>query len=40
MIRMTTSLGNIDIELDFDKAPKSAANFEQYVKDERNSCAH
>ena len=33
MIRMTTSLGNIDIELDFDKAPKSAANFEQYVKD-------
>jgi peptidyl-prolyl cis-trans isomerase B (cyclophilin B) len=33
MIRMTTTLGNIDIELDFDKAPKSAANFEQYVKD-------
>ncbi len=33
MIRMTTSLGNIDIELDYDNAPKSAANFEQYVKD-------
>jgi peptidyl-prolyl cis-trans isomerase B (cyclophilin B) len=26
-------MGTIDIELDFDKAPKSAANFEQYVKD-------
>lgn len=33
MIRMTTTMGTIDIELDFDKAPKSAANFEQYVKD-------
>ncbi|HEC18436.1 MAG TPA: peptidyl-prolyl cis-trans isomerase [Gammaproteobacteria bacterium] len=33
MIRLTTSMGNIDIELDYDKAPKSAANFEQYVKD-------
>ena len=33
MIRMTTTLGNIDIELDYDNAPKSAANFEQYVKD-------
>ena len=33
MIRMTTTLGDIDIELDFDKAPKSAANFEQYVRD-------
>ena len=33
MIRMTTNHGIIDIELDFDKAPKSAANFEQYVKD-------
>jgi len=33
MIRLTTTMGNIDIELDFDKAPKSAANFEQYVKD-------
>lgn len=33
MIRMTTTLGNIDIELDYDNAPKSAANFEQYVKE-------
>lgn len=33
MIRFQTNLGNIDIELDFDKAPNSAANFEQYVKD-------
>jgi peptidyl-prolyl cis-trans isomerase B (cyclophilin B) len=33
MIRMTTTMGAIDIELDFDKAPKSAANFEQYAKD-------
>ncbi|HHI93241.1 MAG TPA: peptidyl-prolyl cis-trans isomerase [Gammaproteobacteria bacterium] len=33
MIRLTTTMGNIDIELDFDKAPQSAANFEQYVKD-------
>lgn len=33
MIRLTTTMGNIDIELDFEKAPKSAANFEQYVKD-------
>ncbi len=33
MIRMQTTLGTLDIELDFDKAPKSAANFEQYVKD-------
>ncbi len=33
MIRMTTTMGTIDIELDFDKAPKSAANFEQYAKD-------
>ena len=33
MIRMTTNHGIIDIELDFEKAPKSAANFEQYVKD-------
>lgn len=33
MIRMKTSLGTIDIELDYDKAPKTAANFEQYVKD-------
>ena len=33
MIRFTTTMGIIDIELDFDKAPKSAANFEQYVKE-------
>ncbi len=33
MIRLTTTMGNIDVELDFDKAPKSAANFEQYVKE-------
>lgn len=33
MIRMKTTLGNIDIELDYDKAPKTAANFEEYVKD-------
>jgi peptidyl-prolyl cis-trans isomerase B (cyclophilin B) len=33
MIRLTTNMGNIDIELDHDKAPKSAANFEQYVKE-------
>jgi peptidyl-prolyl cis-trans isomerase B (cyclophilin B) len=33
MIRLTTNMGNIDIELDHDKAPKSAENFEQYVKE-------
>jgi peptidyl-prolyl cis-trans isomerase B (cyclophilin B) len=33
MIRLHTNLGNIDIELDHEKAPKTAANFEQYVKD-------
>ncbi len=33
MIRLHTNMGDIDIELDFDKAPKSAANFEQYAKD-------
>ena len=33
MIRLTTNFGNIDIDLNFDKAPKTAANFEQYVKD-------
>ena len=33
MIRLTTNFGNIDNELNFDKAPKTAANFEQYVKD-------
>ena len=33
MIRFITTHGNIDIELDFDKAPATAANFEQYAKD-------
>lgn len=33
MIRLQTTLGIIDIELDHDKAPKTAANFEQYVKE-------
>jgi len=33
MIRLNTSMGVIDIELDHEKAPKTAANFEQYVKD-------
>lgn len=33
MIKMTTNKGDISIELDFDKAPKTAANFQQYVED-------
>ena len=33
MIRMQTSMGTIDIELDHDKAPVTAENFEQYVKE-------
>jgi peptidyl-prolyl cis-trans isomerase B (cyclophilin B) len=33
MIRLQTSLGTIDIELDHDKAPNTATNFEQYVKE-------
>ncbi len=33
MIKMETSMGDIAIELDFEKAPKSAANFQQYVED-------
>ena len=33
MIRLHTSKGAIDIELDHDKAPVTAENFEQYVKD-------
>ncbi len=33
MIKMQTNLGTIEIELDHKKAPLSAANFEQYVKD-------
>ncbi|WP_075187510.1 peptidylprolyl isomerase [Teredinibacter haidensis] len=33
MIRLHTNYGDIDLELDFDNAPKSAANFQQYVED-------
>ena len=33
MIKMTTNYGTITLELDHEKAPLSAANFEQYVKD-------
>ena len=33
MIKMQTSHGTITIELDHEKAPKTCANFEQYVKD-------
>lgn len=33
MIRFTTNKGVIDIELDYEHAPKSSANFEQYVRD-------
>lgn len=33
MITMRTNYGNIILELDFDKAPKTAANFMQYVED-------
>ncbi len=33
MIRLHTNMGDIDVELDFDNAPNSAANFEQYAKD-------
>ena len=33
MIRFTTYKGVIDIELDHEHAPKSSANFEQYVRD-------
>lgn len=32
-VHLATSLGDIVIELDADKAPKSVANFEQYVKE-------
>lgn len=32
-ILIETSMGNISLELDADKAPKSAANFAQYAKD-------
>jgi peptidyl-prolyl cis-trans isomerase B (cyclophilin B) len=33
MITLHTNYGDIEIELDFEKAPKSAANFQQYAKD-------
>lgn len=33
MIKLHTNFGIIGIELDYDKAPKTAANFEQYVRD-------
>jgi len=33
MIKLTTNMGEITLELFADKAPKTVANFEQYVKD-------
>jgi peptidyl-prolyl cis-trans isomerase B (cyclophilin B) len=33
MITLTTSFGDIVIELDHEKAPKTCENFEQYVRD-------
>ena len=33
MIRMTTNQGVIDIELDYERAPTTSKNFEQYVRD-------
>ncbi|WNC67436.1 peptidylprolyl isomerase [Thalassotalea nanhaiensis] len=33
MITFKTNLGDIKIELDFDNAPKTAANFKQYCED-------
>ena len=33
MITLHTNFGDITIELDFDKAPKSAANFKQYAEE-------
>ena len=33
MIKLHTNLGIISIELNHEKAPITAANFEQYVKD-------
>lgn len=33
-VLMETSMGNITLELDAEKAPKSTANFVQYVKDQ------
>ncbi|MCQ3830592.1 peptidylprolyl isomerase [Microbulbifer elongatus] len=34
MITLHTTYGDINIELDFDKAPKTAANFLQYCRDD------
>lgn len=34
MITLHTNFGDISIELDFDKAPKTAANFKQYCEDD------
>lgn len=33
MIKFNTNKGDINIELDFENAPKSAANFQQYVEE-------
>jgi len=33
MITLHTNFGDIKLELDFDKAPKTAANFQQYVEE-------
>lgn len=33
MISLKTNYGTIELELDHEKAPKTAANFEQYVRD-------
>lgn len=33
MIKLNTNMGEITIELDFDNAPNTAANFQQYVED-------
>lgn len=33
MITLHTNFGDIKLELDFDKAPKTAANFKQYAED-------
>ena len=33
MIKLTTSMGEITLEMFADKAPETVANFEQYVKD-------
>ena len=33
MIRLTTNKGVIDLELDYEHAPATSKNFEQYVRD-------